>query len=331
MTSSRGPVRTLLALAVLGALGSSCSSDEGDDEGSHDPETITLADDNNYTSVSELSIPIIETASGVDIDICWADLVEDIQCHELDPLADLDQVSMLRLLNVTEGEVEDHIEADDLPQSAVDGYVSVEANHESTCTKLSAMTLLGTEIDVSTEYVENDSNTYMLLFASGLTIGQGARSMAFLQPSEDSDVTRVDVGSGCGLLEFTADLSSASAVPVSEKGPYVLDWSGMSKDSQGKTIIFQDIDRVVLGFYAGMSVGDIEENIFDLELMATELYEIDHDGGRSTELSLAIERDSEAAFDGFERDEDGVWLVGLLCSTCRNPAPLVLSVLEPRG
>jgi hypothetical protein len=308
------PFRVLGALGVFSALTLGCSDDGDDDGGNTGPETIALADENNYGSVSALTIPTFETASGVDIDICWADLVEDIQCHELDPVDD----------------VEAHIENDDLPQSAVDGYVSVETDHETSCTKLSTMTFLGTEIDLAEQYVANDSNTYMLLFAEGTTIGQGARSMAFLQPSEESDVTRVDVGTGCGLLEFTADLSSAPTVPVTTQGPYVLDWSGMTKDSQGKTIIFQNIDRVVLGFYAGMSVGEIETNIFDLELMATELYEIDTDGERTADLSRAIERDSGAEFESFERDEDGVWLVGLLCGGCRNPAPLSLSVLEPQ-
>lgn len=327
---SRGPFRAFLALGVSGALTLGCSDGGDDGGGSGGPETIALADENNYGSTSNLTIPTIETAAAVDLDICWTNVVEDIQCHELDPVADLDQVSLLRLLNLTEDEVEAHIEADDLPQAAVDGYLSVETDHESSCTKLSAMTFFGTEVDVTEEYVETDTNTYMLLLAEGTTPGVGARNMVFLKPTADSDVTRVDVGSGCGVLEFTADLSSAATVPVTSRGPYVLDWSGMSKDSQGKTIIFQNIDRVVLGFYAGMSVEHIETNIFDLELMATWLYEIDLDGGRTADLSLAIERDSGEAFDGFERDEDGVWLVGLICSECRNPAPLVLSVLEPQ-
>ena len=326
---SRGTTNTLLACALVGSLSLGCSSEE-DDDGGTEPQTIALTDANNYTSTSALTIPTFETASGVDVDICWADLVEDIQCHELDPVADLDQVSMLRLLNLTEDEIEAHIAADDLPQSAVAGYVSVETDHETSCTKLSAMTLRGTEIDLSVEYVENEATTYMLLFAEGTTIGQGARSMAFLKPTADSDVARVDVGTGCGVLEFEADLGSPETVPVRKNGPHVLDWSELETDGQGKPIIFQKIDRVVLGFYAGASVSEIQENIFDLEIMATELYEIDLAGERTAELSLATERDSGDAFGGFDRDEEGVWLAGLICSQCRNPAPLVLSVLEPQ-
>ena len=45
----------------------------------------------------------------------------------------------------------------------------------------------------------------------------------------------------------------------------------------------------------------------------------------------ATARDGGGAFPGFDTDADGVWLVGLLCSGCQNPAPVVLSILEPTG
>jgi hypothetical protein len=33
-------------------------------------------------------------------------------------------------------------------------------------------------------------------------------------------------------------------------------------------------------------------------------------------------------FAGFSRN-DGIWALGLLCTTCQNPAPVVLTILEP--
>ena len=33
-------------------------------------------------------------------------------------------------------------------------------------------------------------------------------------------------------------------------------------------------------------------------------------------------------FTGFDRGP-GVWLLALMCSTCQNPAPILLTVLEP--
>lgn len=320
----------LLALSLLGAATLGCSGDADDDGGESGPTTLVLTDAHNYTSTTDLEIPTIETASGVDLDICWTDVVSDIQCHELDPVADLDQVSLLRFLNLSEDDVEARIEADDLPQSAIDGYLSIEPDHQSSCTKLSSLTLLGTVVDVTEQYVESDENTYLLLLSEGTVLGQGARNMVFMKPTADSDVTRVDATPGCGVLDFVADLSSPESLSVPKRGAPILDWEQMTTDGQGKTIVFRNIDRVMLAFYAGMSVSDIEARIFDLELMATSLYEIELTGGRTADLAEATERDSGEPFTGFERDEDGVWLAGLICSTCRNPAPLVLTVLEPQ-
>jgi hypothetical protein len=67
----------------------------------------------------------------------------------------------------------------------------------------------------------------------------------------------------------------------------------------------------------------------DLELIATQLWEISlTTSGRTADLAKAKERTSGAVFPGFER-KDGVWALGLMCSACQNPAPVLLSVLEP--
>jgi hypothetical protein len=80
-----------------------------------------------------------------------------------------------------------------------------------------------------------------------------------------------------------------------------------------------------------MTVADIEDQILDLELMATQMYEIGLSGGRTADLELGLERTSGEPFSGFERSEEGVWLLALMCSSCQNPAPVVLTVLSPES
>ena len=46
-----------------------------------------------------------------------------------------------------------------------------------------------------------------------------------------------------------------------------------------------------------------------------------------TTASLGDATNGGAAFDGFSGN--GVWLLALRCTTCANPAPLFLTVLEP--
>jgi hypothetical protein len=190
----------------------------------------------------------------------------------------------------------------------------------------------GKEIDVEQDYVVNDDFTYVLLVTHGTVPGVGTRTMAFLRPTEDSDVTTVQVPAGCDpdapILDFSAELS-AEAGKVPREGPWVVDWKDVTRDGQGNELAYASIDRVLVGFYEGMTVSDIEDRILDIEILPTALWEAELSGGRSADLADTKDRDNGTPFEGFERDEEGVWLFGLTCSTCQNPAPLVLAVLEP--
>ena len=58
------------------------------------------------------------------------------------------------------------------------------------------------------------------------------------------------------------------------------------------------------------------------------MWELKHTGGRTADLAQARTPEGGERFPGLEREEAGVWLLALTCSTCQNPAPIVLSVLE---
>jgi hypothetical protein len=287
---------------------------------------VLIQDANNYSTDSSLTIPVVETAVG-DLDICWTDAVKDLQCHDMDPVADVDNVSLLRFSQLSEAEVEEKLTSGQLSQSQVDGYLDFHTDHASTCTKLSALSLFGTEIDVSSEYVESSTRKYMLIFSKGTTPGVGARTMTFVTPTETSTNTEVTAPDGCGLLDFKADLSSASPLAVPAEPPWVVDWQAVTLDGQGNTLAYQSIDRLMLGFFKDATVAELEDKIFDIEQIATSLWEISLTGGRKADLSYATERTTGDTFSGFDQ-KDGVWLLALLCSTCQNPQPVVLSVLD---
>jgi hypothetical protein len=323
-----GPFGALVSALLLPGPLSGCGG--GDDPATKSsPTSVALANANNYGSNSRLSIPTVATASATDLDICWSNVVSDLQCHPLAPEADLDTVALLRFLHLSQAEVEAKLTAGQLAQSEVDGYLEYTTDHASSCTKLSNMSFFGTKIEIQEQYVESDEHTYMLVFTEGTTPGVGARSMMFVRPSSSSNNTRVDAQTGCGLLDFSANLSAAEPVRVPRAGPWVIDWRNLTRDGQGNPIAFESIDSVMLGFFAGMSVADLERQILDLELLATSLWDLELSGGRTADLARARLREGGAAFTGFEREEDGVWVLGLMCTTCQNPAPVVLSVLEP--
>lgn len=314
------------AFAASALCGCGDSGDGSADKGSG--ANVVLRDENNYLSTSALDIPVVETAVS-DIDVCWSDLDSDLQCHDVAPEADVDTVALLRFLNLTEEQVEGRLASGQLASSEVDRYVDYKTDHQSTCTKLSAMSFFGTPVDVGEEYFESEDHRYMLLFNKGTTPGVGARTMTFVKPTATSTNTRVEAPSGCGLLDFSADLSSLTPVSIPASGPWVVDWRNVERDSQGNPIAYEMIDGALIGFYEGKTVADVEAEIFDIELIATALWELRLTGGRSADLANAQKRGSGEPFAGFDTGQSGTWLLGLMCSACQNPAPLILTVLSP--
>jgi hypothetical protein len=323
-TVSGFSTRVVVALGLAGCGGSAKMTEPGGN--------ILLTDANNYSATGSLSIPTVETAP-TDLDVCWGGVVSDIQCHPVAPAADLDNVSLLRFAHLSEEQVEAKLSSGQLAQSEVDGYVEYHTidGGGATCMKLSQLSFFGTKIKLAEEYVESADQTYMLLFTEGTKPGIGARAMTFIKPTAASVNTKVEGPAGCGLLTFSADLASLTPISIEASAPWVIDWRNIKRDGQGNPIVFEAIDGLIIGFYKDKNVADIQAKIFDLELMATTLWELPLTGGRTADLSKATERGTGAAFPGFSQGGPGVWMLGLMCSTCQNPAPLLLTVLQPMG
>jgi hypothetical protein len=244
-----------VVLLAFAGCGDSGTKEEGGN--------IVLADKNNYSSTGSLSIPTVETAVS-DLDVCWGGVVTDIQCHPVAPGPDIDNVSLLRFSHLSESDVEAKLSSGQLPMSDVAGYVEFHNDAAATCMKLSDLSFFGTKIKLAEEYVESADTTYMLLFTQGTKPGIGARAMTFIKPTATSVNTKVEGPPGCGLLTFSADLKSLTPVSVSAAAPWVIDWRNITRDGQQNPIVFESIDGVIIGFYAGKTEDDIQAKIFDL-------------------------------------------------------------------
>ena len=319
----RHPLIVLAAgLSALAACGSSSPTTDG---------TIALGDANNYSTTASLAIPFTETASATDLDICWSGIVDDLQCHPVAAQTDIDDVALIRVSRLSESDVAQKLAAGTLSQSSVDGYLDFYTDHSSTCMKLSQLSFNGTAIDVASKYIESTSYTYLLLFTKGTRPGVGARTMMFLRPTSTSTNTTVAAPTGCGLLTFSADLTSLTPVSVPAAGPWVVDWHALTRDGQGNPPPLQSIDGLTIGFYAGMTAADIQARIFDLETIATNLWDIQLVGGKTADLAQAKDRATGAAFTGFSGAPAGTWMLARSCSRCSTPAPVLLTILTPAG
>ena len=329
------------SIALLIAAGAVACSEAPSPSEPGDTAPIALVAANNYTTKSQLSIPSVEVAADTDISICWDNLSSDLMCHEVEPAEHINNVAMLRFLHLSEADVEARLTAGELSQSEVSGYLEYPTDGEATCTNLSNMSFLGTPIELDQEFVEGEEHVYMLIFTSGTSPGVGARSMVFVKPTSASSNREVLAPNGCELLDFEANLRDADPVRVPRSGPWTIQWRSLERDGGGNEVPFNQIDKLLLAFYEGRDVGYLEDNIFDIELMATSVWELPLDNEREASLSDARLRpalaegggagaaDASESFEGFDTDAEGVWLLGLFCSKCQNPAPVLLSIVQP--
>jgi hypothetical protein len=285
--------------------------------------TGKLGDAHNYSFSGALEVPSVETVSGQDVDLCWEELAQDIRCHDMDPVADIDNVSLVRFPHLEQEEIEAAMSAGTLQQADISGYVESRVEEE-TCTALSEMSFFGTEIDVAQEYIP-DAATFLLLLTTGTEPAVGTRMLVFLEPTEGSERTQVDVPSGCGVLDFEADLQSLDPLPLWVDGPWPIDWSAVTTDGQGLANDFASVDGISLAFYETLNAEELEADFLDLELLADQTWEAELASGTSFDLG-DLQSDGEA-FGGFH--DQGLWVLGLRCGTCMNPAPLLLTLVEP--
>jgi hypothetical protein len=185
------------------------------------------------------------------------------------------------------------------------------------------------------EYVPSEFHLYMLLFGTTTTPGVGARTMVFINPVEGQTRTTINVEPGCdpdtgmGILEFSADLRTPVAVVDDPDGIFIVNWREVTEDSLGNPFEYNRVTDILLGFYEGKTPEQLEQEILNIEIDYTEIWEAEHEGGRQAALSALTNRDTGDAFEGFDGYGEGTWLFALRCSGCQNPSPLILTVLEP--
>jgi len=305
----------LTALVMIGAC-------QGKSDDSGQPLVgVPLLDANNYNYEGALDLPSVQTVPAADLDICWEEAIQDIQCHDLDPSIDVDNVGLVRFSHLSEEEVEAKLSGAGLQQADISGYVEWINEDSALCTTLADMSFFGTEIDVTEEYVD-DGSTYMLLLTEGTEPGVGARVLTFLDPTPESDNTAVDFESGCGVLDLTADVQSLERWVGDDS--LVVDWSQLTADGQGLSIDFGMIDKLSIGHYPELEASDLETQFLDIELIAEPLYTMELEGGTVADLSNA--KAGSENFSGF--NQDGLWMLALQCTRCSNPAPLFLTLVD---
>lgn len=320
----------LVAVATA-ALGCESTKDKTDAGVPVPSDALMLENANNYISTTTLMPPVVPTFPG-DLDIDWSQLTVDMQCHDIDP-TEIVKVSLLRFKENDYAKNTELLVSGELDMAALAGYIDYDTVGGETDCQLSDLTNFGTPVNLDEQYVEDPTKSYMLTFGTSDKPGVGTRAMVFLEPREDALATEVVAESACGILTFTAEFQESLVVPA---GQTRIAWNNVNRDGLQNPLAFADINRVLLARYSPETPEELAADMFDLEINAQDIWEIDFGGGRSVDLTNARHLDAagnveqDVFFEGFDAYADtSTWLFGLMCTTCQNPSPMVLTVLEP--
>lgn len=308
-----------LVLVFAGCNG--CNGCVGPD-GNGEESCVKLNNVQNYEWTGGLHIPSYVTAEKEDILLDFAALTKDMQCHDLDPVADIDSLGLTRFPGMTGDEVSSGLTNNSLLQSDTNGYVSCEPGDETFC-YLSQLSFGGTAYDTVKVY-EEAAGTFLLNLSTGFQPGQGARFVLQLLPTPGSDVTELYIADTCDIVQMEFELESLEKLPLSAEGPWCLDWSEVSIAGNGTPVIPTDLDQIMVAHFT-QTLPELEEQFLDLELIADEFYTTQLDGGTDADLSGLVNAEGEA-FAGFTTD--GTWLLALRCLQCTNPAPIFLTIVD---
>lgn len=293
--------------------------------------TITASEANNYSFSSTLSINVTSVAPSSELAFNWVDATKDLIGHDVDPMADVDMVTLL-MWSLNQQELELKLNADELLQSDLEAIAMIYTNQMQTSGSLFEMTSFGSELEedmllgfLDPERYDPANYTYTLMTVTGTTAGEGTRMIQGFRVDPESDNTTVDVTADSTALDYTVDLTSLTptAIPAGETA-ITLDWSGMTTTALGTEFNKPITDALVARY--SLDVAELEANFLDLELIADEIFRAEVPSGTTIDFA-DLTNDAGEAFAGI--DDQDTWIVALFCGSCANPAPWYLSVLNP--
>lgn len=99
----------------------------------------------------------------------WSGLTRDLQCHETDPVGDIDNAALMVFPYLNQAEVAVGLAHDTLQQVDLGVYLSYEPG-DTTSVSLSQLTFFGTEANIKSEFYP-DGATWVVLLSTGTRVG----------------------------------------------------------------------------------------------------------------------------------------------------------------
>lgn len=281
--------------------------------------SCALNDANQYSYEADISVSTAALPVAEDSVIRWDSLTRDVHGHARDPFTDIDAARLIGFRDQSPEEVLEALATDSLRQADITLFLSC-ASADASCA-LSDFGLLGNQLDVE-RYFEDDGATWLVALNSPLEAGVAA--MLFLDPSPDAASHEAVLDDRSSSIDAEVDFETLAALKVeANRADLEIDWSDVTVDGLGNALNAAGIDELVLGRYDARR-GALGSKVFDLESAASEVWTMPIDGAPGANLGDLA---GDTAFEGISGAS--TWLLALRCSTCLNPAPRLVTVLEP--
>jgi hypothetical protein len=331
----RASALSFAALACLPLLTAACGSSACTDG------MIVANEANDYAFSSMMTLPPVSVMPMSDLTFDWGGVTQDFLGQPLDPVADLNTIFLLEVglpAATFEGQLNDDSFATSSivipgppPSFVPTGGVTSTTLYSNFITGDGPVdaTLASRYLDASMYTAANA--TFAVVAQTGTDIGNGIRMLQSFELDPSSTNTTVTMTNDSTRLSYTADLHSLHPTRVpSGTAALTLDWGRLSTNALGHSVTDAtrtNIGSAIVGHYS-QTPAELENQFLDLRTIATEFYTANIPSGMVLDFTTLVDGHGNS-FQGI--DSTGTWLVGLICTPCRNPAPWYLTILEPAG
>lgn len=277
-----------------------------------------LTNANNFAYTTDLHIGSSPLRAQTDATIRWDTLTKEVRGGDLDPLRDIEEARLIAFRDLDRAAVSEALAHDELAQSDVIVFVTCQPT-DASCA-LSDFGMFGNRVDIQ-QYFQEGYGTWLL--ALGKKGEPGADALMFLEAVAATDVTEARLTDSTSTLSVDVDLDSLRPLVVPVATPAIrIDWSGLTRDGLGDTLDHDTLDQLWVARFAEAPEA-LAQDVFSLDERAQVSWNLDVSGLDSATLT---DLDGAGAFGGI--DEGGTWLLALRCTSCTNPAPRFVTLLE---
>jgi len=299
--------------------------------------TMIANEANDYTFTSSLMLHAVKVKPMSNLTFNWGGVTKDFLGQPVNAQNDLNAIFLL-LVNLPAPTFETQLNNDTFATSSIvipgpppsylptggvtsmtlyDNFISANGPVDQS--------MAAPYLDAAT-YTPSNS-TFVIAAQTGTDmIGSGIRMLQSFELDPSSTNTTVTMTNISTTLTYSADLHSLhpTGVPAG-KADLTLDWGQIQTNALGQPFEPTAIANAIVGHYT-QTPSQLESQFLDLQTIATNLYKATIQYGSVLDFTT-LKDASGNSFPGI--DSDGTWLVALICTNCRNPAPYYLTVLEP--